>query len=162
MPCVPCDSDIAIALHTPPHRAVSLALVVQALGATQGKGRLSRMKTLHVSMGSSRRYRIKPIAAATSVVEAAAAAAVVEATAAAASEAAAAPAAAVESRAAAPAPTPASPKSAALLPAQSLEAMLSSPAASRAAPVASRGPKHWTPRPAPVALPPIAVAAPVP
>ena len=45
--CVPCGSDIAIALHTPPHRAVSLALVAQALGATQGKGLLSRiMKTL--------------------------------------------------------------------------------------------------------------------
>ena len=26
--------EIAIALHTPPHRAVSLALVAQALGAT--------------------------------------------------------------------------------------------------------------------------------
>jgi len=35
-------SDIAIALHTLPHRAVSLALVAQALGATQGKGRLRR------------------------------------------------------------------------------------------------------------------------
>ena len=43
--CVPCGSDIAIALHTPPHRAVSLALVAQALGATQGKGRLSRITT---------------------------------------------------------------------------------------------------------------------
>ena len=44
---MPCGSDIAIALHTPPHRAVSLALVAQALGATQGKGLLSRiMKTL--------------------------------------------------------------------------------------------------------------------
>ena len=40
-------SDIAVALHTPPHRAVSLVLVAQALGATQGKGRLSRsMKNL--------------------------------------------------------------------------------------------------------------------
>ena len=30
----PCGhSDIAIALHTPPHRAVSLALVAQAIGA---------------------------------------------------------------------------------------------------------------------------------
>ena len=28
--------EIAIALHTPPHRAVSLALVAQALGATKG------------------------------------------------------------------------------------------------------------------------------
>ena len=40
--CVPCGSDIAIALHMPSHRAVSLALVAQALGATQGKGRLRR------------------------------------------------------------------------------------------------------------------------
>ena len=49
--CLPCGSDIAIALHTPPHRAVSLALVAQALGAAQGRGRLSRtMKAL--SMGS--------------------------------------------------------------------------------------------------------------
>ena len=40
--CVPCGSDMAIALHTPPHRAVSLALVAQALGATQGEGRLRR------------------------------------------------------------------------------------------------------------------------
>ena len=40
--CVPCGSDIAIALHTPPHRAVSLALVAQALGAIQGKGPLRR------------------------------------------------------------------------------------------------------------------------
>ena len=43
--CVPCGSDIAIALHTPPHRAVSLALVAQALGATQGNGRLRRTLT---------------------------------------------------------------------------------------------------------------------
>ena len=41
-PCVPCGSDIAIALHTPPHRAISLALLAQALGATQGKGILRR------------------------------------------------------------------------------------------------------------------------
>ena len=40
--CVPCGSDIAIALHTPPHRAVSLALVAQALGATHEKGRVGR------------------------------------------------------------------------------------------------------------------------
>jgi hypothetical protein len=39
---LPCGSDIAIALHTPPHRAVSLALLGKALGATQGKDRLSR------------------------------------------------------------------------------------------------------------------------
>ena len=36
-----CGSDIAIALNTPPHRAVSLALVAQALGAIHRKGRLS-------------------------------------------------------------------------------------------------------------------------
>ena len=49
LPC--CGSDIAIALHTPPYRAVSLALVGKALGATQGKDHLSRaMNTL--SMGS--------------------------------------------------------------------------------------------------------------
>ena len=35
-PPVACGhSDIAIALHTPPHRAVSLALVAQAIGAKQ-------------------------------------------------------------------------------------------------------------------------------
>ena len=39
---MPCGSDIAIALHTLPHRAVSLALVAQALGATQEKGRVGR------------------------------------------------------------------------------------------------------------------------
>ena len=49
--CLPCGSDIAIALHTPPHRAVSLALVAQALGAIQEKGRLSRI-TKAVSTGS--------------------------------------------------------------------------------------------------------------
>ena len=38
--CVPCGSNIAIALHTLPHRAISLALVAQALGATRGKGQL--------------------------------------------------------------------------------------------------------------------------
>ena len=49
--CVPCGSDIAIALHTPPHRAISLALVAQALGATREKGRLSRI-TKALSTGS--------------------------------------------------------------------------------------------------------------
>ena len=49
--CVPCGSDIAIALHTPPHRAVSLALVAQALGATQGISRLRRTMT-SLSTGS--------------------------------------------------------------------------------------------------------------
>ena len=49
--CALWHSDIAVALHTPPHRAVSLALVAQALGATQGKGRLSRSMK-NVSTGS--------------------------------------------------------------------------------------------------------------
>ena len=31
--------EIAIALHTPPHRAVSLAILAQALGATKGAAR---------------------------------------------------------------------------------------------------------------------------
>ena len=44
--------DIAIALHTPPHRAVSLALVAQALGATEDAaikdaGRLWRARLQH-------------------------------------------------------------------------------------------------------------------
>ena len=41
--------EIAIALHTPPHRAVSLALVAQALGATKDAARLAARR------GSSRR-----------------------------------------------------------------------------------------------------------
>ena len=41
--------EIAIALHTPPHRAVSLALVAQALGATKDAVRLAARR------GSSRR-----------------------------------------------------------------------------------------------------------
>ena len=41
--------DIAIALHTPPHRAISLALVAQALGATKDAARLAARR------GSSRR-----------------------------------------------------------------------------------------------------------
>ena len=55
---MPCGSAIAIALHTPPHRAVSLALVAQALGATQGKGRrLSRM-TKSLSFRLSKSFRL--------------------------------------------------------------------------------------------------------
>ena len=52
--------DIAIALHTPPHRAVSLALVAQALGATKDAARLaarrgspSRRFSLSSSLASS-------------------------------------------------------------------------------------------------------------
>jgi len=44
-------SDIAIALHTLPHRAISLALVAQALGAIKEKGRLGRIMTA-LSTGS--------------------------------------------------------------------------------------------------------------
>ena len=56
---MPCGSDIVIALHTPPPRAVSLALVAQALGAAQGKGRLSRtMKTLSTGSFSLPKGRI--------------------------------------------------------------------------------------------------------
>ena len=50
---MPRGSDIAIALHTPPHRAVSLALVAQALGATQGKGRLGRLSRMTKSLTKS-------------------------------------------------------------------------------------------------------------
>ena len=57
--CVPCGSNIAIALHRPPHRAISLALVAQALGAAQGKGRLSRiMKALSTGSFSLPKGRI--------------------------------------------------------------------------------------------------------
>ena len=52
-PPVACGhSDIAIALHTPPHRAVSLALVAQAIGAkkqdalTDASRRLSKKNFL--------------------------------------------------------------------------------------------------------------------
>eukprot|EP00964_Phaeocystis_antarctica_P120966 scaffold84692_cov66-Phaeocystis_antarctica.AAC.5 len=38
-------SDIAIAFHAPPHRTVSLGLLAQSLGASQGKGRLRRSVT---------------------------------------------------------------------------------------------------------------------
>ena len=56
---MPCGSDIAIALHTPPHRAVSLALVGKALGATQGKGRPSRtMKALSTGSFSLPKGRV--------------------------------------------------------------------------------------------------------
>ena len=52
--------DIAIALHTPPHRAVSLALLAQALGATKDaarqaarQGRASRVSFSSASASSS-------------------------------------------------------------------------------------------------------------
>merc|ERR1719469_1691127 len=51
-------SDIAIALHTPPHRAVSLALVAQALGATEKQGRLSRSLSSALSMASSSSFSL--------------------------------------------------------------------------------------------------------
>jgi hypothetical protein len=57
LPC--CGSDIAIALHTPPYRAVSLALVGKALGATQGKDHLSRaMNALSTGLFSLPKGRI--------------------------------------------------------------------------------------------------------
>ena len=53
-------TDIAIALHTPPHRAVSLALVAQALGATKDAARqaarqnsVNRLSFSSASAGSS-------------------------------------------------------------------------------------------------------------
>ena len=54
--------EIAIALHTPPHRAVSLALVAQALGATKdaarqaarlGRGSVNRLSFSSASASSS-------------------------------------------------------------------------------------------------------------
>ena len=60
-------SDIAVALHTPPHRAVSLVLVAQALGATQGKGRLSRsMKNFSTGSFVLRKGRISSLKSALS------------------------------------------------------------------------------------------------
>ena len=50
--CALWHSDIAVALHTPPHRAVSLALVAQAIGAkkqdalTDAARRLSKKNLL--------------------------------------------------------------------------------------------------------------------
>ena len=46
-------SDIAIALHTPPHRVVSLALVARALGATKSLGVLAKAKRLLNARASS-------------------------------------------------------------------------------------------------------------
>merc|ERR1712086_912379 len=52
--------DIAIALHTPPHRAISLALVAQALGATKDaarqaarRGSVNRLSFSSASTGCS-------------------------------------------------------------------------------------------------------------
>ena len=52
--------EIAIALHTPPHRAVSLALVAQALGATKDaarqaarRGNVNRLSFSSASASSS-------------------------------------------------------------------------------------------------------------
>ena len=38
--------EIAIALHTPPHRAVSLAVLAQALGATKGAAKFAESLAL--------------------------------------------------------------------------------------------------------------------
>ena len=51
--------DIAIALHTPPHRAVSLALVAQALGATKDAARLAARR----GRFSSTKASTKPVSA---------------------------------------------------------------------------------------------------
>ena len=47
----PTGSDIAIALHTPPHRAVSLALMAEALGATKSRA-TSMTKLRATSLGN--------------------------------------------------------------------------------------------------------------
>eukprot|EP00964_Phaeocystis_antarctica_P030504 scaffold17230_cov62-Phaeocystis_antarctica.AAC.6 len=45
-------SDIAIALHTPPCRAVGLALMAQALGATKAGTMANAKRRLHSPRGS--------------------------------------------------------------------------------------------------------------
>ena len=56
--CALWHSDIAVALHTPPHRAVSLALVAQALGATKDAARLAARR----GSGSRRTSFSSPLA----------------------------------------------------------------------------------------------------
>ena len=67
--------EIAIALHTPPHRAVSLALVVQALGATKDAARQAARRP---SVARSSSSSSAPTSSAGGDVELAAAAAVEE------------------------------------------------------------------------------------
>ena len=47
------QEEIAIALHTPPHRAVSLALLAQALGATKDAARQARRPSVARSSSTS-------------------------------------------------------------------------------------------------------------
>ena len=62
-----CGSDIAIALHTPPHRAISLALVAQALGATEDKrGTLRSISSLAEASSSFTKGRVAALAEASS------------------------------------------------------------------------------------------------
>ena len=67
--------EIAIALHTPPHRAVSLALVAQALGATKDAARQAARRP---SVARSSSSSSAPTSSAGGDVELAAAAAVEE------------------------------------------------------------------------------------
>ena len=45
--------DIAVALHTPPHRAISLALLAQACGATKDAARTRKGRSSSSSSSSS-------------------------------------------------------------------------------------------------------------
>ena len=55
--------DIAIALHTPPHRAVSLALVAQALGATKDAARLAARRGSRRAKAKASTPTPKPVSA---------------------------------------------------------------------------------------------------
>jgi hypothetical protein len=55
--------DIAIALHMPPHRAVSLALVVQALGATKDTARLASRRGSRRAKAKASMTTPKPVSA---------------------------------------------------------------------------------------------------
>ena len=49
--------EITIALHTPPHRTISLALVAQALGATKDSARQHQQVIVRVGIDQQRRGR---------------------------------------------------------------------------------------------------------
>ena len=61
-----CGSEIAIALHTPPHRAISLALVAQALGATEERGSRRSISALAEASSNFTRGRVAALARASS------------------------------------------------------------------------------------------------
>ena len=61
-----CGSEIAIALHTPPHRAISLALVAQALGATEERGGHRSISALAEASSNFTRGRVAALARASS------------------------------------------------------------------------------------------------